>query len=75
MNAADVEDMKVQKQLARTWEGIDPSTAVKVVRTIEEAVKLVREQANQGSEVMALVTGSLHLVGGFVEVIETRTSQ
>lgn len=70
-NSADVEELTVQKQLARTWAQIDPSTTVEVVKTIEEAVELVRGRAKAGDEeVTALVTGSLHLVGGFLEVLE-----
>jgi folylpolyglutamate synthase len=73
-NASDVNEMKVQNELAETWKEIDPKTDVKVVKTIEEAVGLVRMLADakqDGDDVTALVTGSLHLVGGFLEVIET----
>ena len=73
-NASDVDEMKVQNQLAETWKQIDPKTDVKVVKTIEEAVGLVRKLAatkQHGDNVTALVTGSLHLVGGFLEVLET----
>jgi folylpolyglutamate synthase len=73
-NASDVDEMKVQNQLAETWKQIDAKTDVKVVKTIEEAVAIVRKLAStrqDGDDVKALVTGSLHLVGGFLEVIET----
>ncbi|KAL2439114.1 Folylpolyglutamate synthase [Exophiala dermatitidis] len=84
-NASDVEALKVQNDLADTWRQIDPSTQVEVVRTIEEAVDIVRNfakslqatttaaaaaQPSETQEVTALVTGSLHLVGGFLEVLE-----
>lgn len=74
IDATRVNEMHVQKQLAKTWNSIDPACQVAVVRTVEEAVSLVREQANSGAEVTALVTGSLHLVGAFLEVIETPRS-
>ncbi|KIW98934.1 uncharacterized protein Z519_00597 [Cladophialophora bantiana CBS 173.52] len=84
VNASDIESMKVQNNLAETWRGIDPSARVEVVRTIEEAVNIVRNFANshrqkaadaeEEKEVAALVTGSLHLVGGFLEVLESTTS-
>ena len=74
-NTADVERLTVQKQLARTWADIDPETAILVVRTIEDAVKAVRdrkiEEGWAGDGVVALVTGSLHLVGGLLEVLES----
>ncbi|OQU95689.1 hypothetical protein CLAIMM_01868 [Cladophialophora immunda] len=86
VNASDVDSLKVQNNLAETWRGIDSSTQVQVVRTIEEAVSIVRNFTNahrqktagtdDGKEVAALVTGSLHLVGGFLEVLEsTKTSE
>ncbi|KAL1998292.1 hypothetical protein VTN02DRAFT_6457 [Thermoascus thermophilus] len=79
-NASDVEKLKVQKTLAETWKTIDPSATVEVLGTIEEAVEFVRDLAEKESgvvsgdesAVMALVTGSLHLVGGFLDVIETK---
>ncbi|KAK4939864.1 hypothetical protein LTR10_019932 [Elasticomyces elasticus] len=81
-NASDVESLSVQNHLAKTWKQIDLAAQVVVVRTIEEAVALVRtfasaEQTRQRAEpdkVTALVTGSLHLVGGFLEVLETSAS-
>lgn len=73
-NAADVETLKVQKELASNWKAIDHDAEVTVVKTIEEAVQLVRDAAGEASELTALVTGSLHLVGGFLEVIESEKS-
>lgn len=73
-NSADVEELKVQKELAEAWQEIDGKAEVSVVKTIEEAVDLVRGATRQTDEqVTALVTGSLHLVGGLLEVIETNT--
>ena len=74
-NASDVSDLKVQNGLARTWADIDPSTSVTVVRTIEDAVTGVRQLVADGSEVTAFVTGSLHLVGGFLEVLESKPDE
>ncbi|KAI9370312.1 Mur ligase [Aspergillus egyptiacus] len=75
-----VEKLQVQKGLAETWHRIDPSAEVKVYGTIEEAVDYTRdialkEQSRlEGDEtpIMTLVTGSLHLVGGFLDVVETK---
>jgi folylpolyglutamate synthase len=78
-NASEVEKLSVQKTLAQTWKTIDPSTEVGVIGTIEEAVEFVRDLAERedgktpdGKSVMVFVTGSLHLVGGFLDVIETK---
>ncbi|KAI9766581.1 MAG: Folylpolyglutamate synthetase [Geoglossum simile] len=70
----DIETLSVQRRLANTWKGLDPSAQISVVRTIEDAVALVRTIATEEQEQVAcLVTGSVHLVGGFLEVLETQT--
>ncbi|KAJ5873644.1 Folylpolyglutamate synthase [Penicillium subrubescens] len=78
-NADDVELLRVQKCLAAAWNEIDHNTETQVFSTIEEAVDFVRDLAERNSvqqggvPVMAFVTGSIHLVGGFLDVIETKT--
>ena len=76
-NSAVVERLDVQRGLAETWRNIDPQTTVEVKGSIEEAVEWCRHVAGKGGEddaegdVLVLVTGSVHLVGGFLEVLET----
>ncbi|QKX62755.1 uncharacterized protein TRUGW13939_09920 [Talaromyces rugulosus] len=76
-NASDVASLSVQKTLAASWQEIDPKAETLVFATIEEAVEFVRDLAEkQGSQegtIKTLVTGSLHLVGGFLDVLETKT--
>ena len=81
-NQQDVDTLAVQKALANTWSDIDSTAEVHVLRTIEEAVGTARKvaqdyakQAGADAEVMVLVTGSLHLVGGALEVLETAKAQ
>lgn len=79
-NADDLEALKVQNALAKTWEEVDAVAEVKVVRTIEEAVTLARsfgkvKDTQDGSQAKVLVTGSLHLVGGLIEVLESETER
>lgn len=69
-NAQEVKQLGVQKRLAATWGDVDAQAEVAVVGTIEEAVERVRGIANGEGEVKVLVTGSLHLVGGFLDVLE-----
>ncbi len=73
-NAHEVKQLDVQKRLAETWRAVDVETEVAVVGTIEEAMERVRGIANREGEtkVKVLVTGSLHLVGGFLDVLERR---
>lgn len=75
-----VAELEVQKRLAETWHGIDGATQVQVLRSIEEAVGWVRgiaagQHAEEADEVQVLVTGSVHLVGGFLEVLETSNEE
>ncbi|KAH7119929.1 Mur ligase [Dendryphion nanum] len=77
-NQQDVDALSVQKELAKTWSEIDPTAHVSVVKTIEESIASARTIAQDWAtlskgeiEVMALITGSLHLVGGALEVLET----
>jgi folylpolyglutamate synthase len=71
-NKDDVDSLKVQRALAVTWDQLDPDAEVHVVSTIEEAVEKSREIAsNDEASVEVLVTGSLHLVGGLIEVLES----
>ncbi|OQD73735.1 hypothetical protein PENDEC_c014G06092 [Penicillium decumbens] len=79
-NADDLSLLRVQKSLASAWNKIDPSAHTQVFGTIEEAVDFARDVAKQRhtafqedeTPVMTFVTGSLHLVGGFLDVIETK---
>jgi folylpolyglutamate synthase len=78
-NQQDVDTLAVQKALANTWSDIDSKAEVHVLRTIEEAVRTARSVAQDyanrvgaDAEVMVLVTGSLHLVGGALEVLQSK---
>lgn len=74
-NDQDVQTMRVQKELARVWIELDRDAETQVTPTIEEAVEIARRVAEQFEDrnngmVMCLITGSLHLVGGALEVLE-----
>lgn len=69
-NKDDVGSLRVQRELAETWDTIDSDANVRVLSTVEEAVAAARAVARAGAEVEILVTGSLHLVGGCIEVLE-----
>lgn len=78
-NQQDVDTLAMQKELANTWSDIDHSAKVYVLRTVEEAISTARAVAHAytkgtaaDAEVMVLITGSLHLVGGALEVLETQ---
>ncbi|OLN84352.1 Folylpolyglutamate synthase 2 [Colletotrichum chlorophyti] len=72
-DAKAIEALTVQRQFAERWSKLDPEADVKVVPTIEEALDLVRgisEGVREGETVQAFVTGSLHLVGGALGILE-----
>lgn len=75
-SSAAAAKLDMQRGLAETWRVIDPETIVEVKGSIEEAIGWCRNVAEVGNgdgkeEVLVLVTGSVHLVGGFLEVLET----
>ncbi|GAA5991781.1 hypothetical protein JCM10908_001140 [Rhodotorula pacifica] len=81
VDAKDLETLATQRELAAAWEELvaslspsspsGPATQVHVLASIEEAIYVVRKEAQEsGAEVQALVTGSLHLVGGVMAVAD-----
>lgn len=70
-SASDVSALKVQRELADVWVELDPGCGVAVQATIQDGVERVRNMVKDDEEIVVLVTGSLHLVGGVLEVLET----
>jgi folylpolyglutamate synthase len=68
----DLVELKTQQALASAWFTLSPSfppSQVHVLPSIEHAIKLVEQlQPKGGGASQILVTGSLHLVGGVIEV-------
>ncbi|KAL9095890.1 MAG: hypothetical protein Q9165_001887 [Trypethelium subeluteriae] len=80
VDAEEVGRLSVQKELAEVWRGLDARAEVRVVRTIEEAVGWARgleggEEGGEEGKVRVLVTGSLHLVGGLIDVLESEAGK
>ncbi|KAK8122357.1 folylpolyglutamate synthase [Apiospora sp. TS-2023a] len=68
-----IQALTAQHQFAEKWSSLDPKTKVVVLPTIEEAINYVRtvsEGVSEGETVQALITGSLHLVGGALSILE-----
>jgi folylpolyglutamate synthase len=74
-----VENLTQQRIFAERWSSLDPSADVSVASSIEGALNRARELAKKVSgeddgagEKMMLVfiTGSLHLVGGTLAILE-----
>ncbi|ROT39569.1 FolC bifunctional protein [Sodiomyces alkalinus F11] len=68
-----IEAMSVQRIFADKWRTLDPSAKISLIPTIQEALDHVRSLSKDVKEdqtVQAFVTGSLHLVGGALSVLE-----
>ena len=64
-----IDELEVQKGLAKAWAEITSGAHGEVERTIEGGVKRCREIIRDGKG-QVFVTGSVHLVGGVLEVLE-----
>ena len=63
--------LTVQHELADAWRALAPafpSENIHVLPSIEHGIRLVRSAQEKRQAVDILVTGSLHLVGGVIEV-------
>ncbi|GAA5939415.1 tetrahydrofolate synthase [Sporobolomyces koalae] len=78
-HAHDLETLSLQHELAAAWRELaarSPESAasraeIHVISSIEEAVELIRtSEISPGTSKQALVTGSLHLVGGVMAVAD-----
>lgn len=73
VDPAEVAGMTAQRRFAETWACLDPGADVRVLPSIEEALACARglgADLPEGSAVQAYVTGSLHLVGGALGILE-----
>ncbi|KAE8135136.1 tetrahydrofolylpolyglutamate synthase [Aspergillus pseudotamarii] len=76
-----VEDLEVQHTLAAQWTQISGGhSAATVVRTVEEAIRCAADSGaasfcrdREHINAVVLITGSLHLVGSALEVLDTIT--
>lgn len=69
----------MQKEFAAKWKSLDPKASITVLPSIEEALDYAKALAKGDGkevekEVQALITGSLHLVGGALAVLEGVTA-
>ncbi|KAF5982167.1 folylpolyglutamate synthase [Fusarium bulbicola] len=70
---AEIDKMTVQQRFADKWMSLDPTATVKVMPTIEQSIHYARhlgEDLPEGETVQAFITGSLHLVGGALGILE-----
>jgi folylpolyglutamate synthase len=63
-------DVVLQEKLAKVYQTYENNVLYMVYGSIEEAVALARKVSEGDERVLVLVTGSLHLVGGLLKVLE-----
>lgn len=62
-----VDSLEVQRLLADEWVKLDSDSVINIFHDIEESVEYVR---SLDGDVDVFVCGSLHLVGGFLVVLD-----
>ncbi|KAJ7180253.1 Mur ligase [Mycena crocata] len=68
---ADLAQLKTQHQLSSAWSSLIPTfptEKIHVLPSIEHSINLVRQLDSKTESTSVLVAGSLHLVGGVIEV-------
>ncbi|KAI1169966.1 FolC bifunctional protein [Nemania sp. FL0916] len=72
-DAAAIKALTAQRAFAEKWALLEPTAKISVVPTIEHAINHVRDvgaSVGEGQAVQAFITGSLHLVGGALAILE-----
>jgi folylpolyglutamate synthase len=71
IDPASLKSLSLQQELADEWRKISPTTeTVTAMPTIEDAVDYVRQIEGGDVDVRVLITGSFHLVGGALTILE-----
>jgi folylpolyglutamate synthase len=71
MASTDNACLKAQERLASAYQSLDGNPLHMSYATIKEAVQLARRVSGSDEQVLVLVTGSLYLVGGVLQVLQS----
>ncbi|KAJ5604262.1 hypothetical protein N7537_007218 [Penicillium hordei] len=66
----ELKSLSLQRCLAELWHQLDPITEIAALESIEEAIEYAKNIACNVDKTMIFVTGSFHLVGGALSVLE-----
>lgn len=69
-NEGKTTDLKKQEEMALRYQSIDGNALHVAYGSVEEAVRLAMRVSKGDERVLVLVTGSLYLVGGLLQVLE-----
>ncbi|EFX06379.1 tetrahydrofolylpolyglutamate synthase [Grosmannia clavigera kw1407] len=70
VDPSELKSLSLQQTLADYWKTLDPDTDVAVAPTVEDAVDRVRAIGGGQVDTRTLITGSFHLIGGALTVLE-----
>ena len=65
-----IKTMSVQKAFAEAWIRLDSMAKVTVLPSIEDALEYVEKLQHPSGMVQIFVTGSIHLIGGMLALLE-----
>lgn len=71
-DSQEVKAMATQHRFAAAWSQLDPAAEVRVMGTIQEAIDYARQLGHdlEHGEAQVFMTGSIHLVGGALGILE-----
>lgn len=72
-NPNEISDMTIQKRFAEVWSELDTHAKVQITPSIADTISYVQSlsaESNNTTEISVFVTGSFHLVGGALSVLE-----
>ena len=65
-----IKTMSVQRAFAEAWTKLDSTAEVTVLPSIEDALEYVQKLQDPSGMVQIFVTGSTHLIGGMLALLE-----
>jgi len=75
LKAPDNSLTELPKQYCGLWESIQPGASTRFLPSIEEALEFADRAGSQRRGLQVLVTGSLHLVGGALYLLQRRKAE
>lgn len=69
-----VKELAVQKRFAEVWAESDQMPTIHTLPTIQDAIELIEELSEEQEATDVFVTGSIHLVGGILALLEGAAS-
>jgi len=69
-----VKELTLQKRFAEVWADSDKTTNIHLASTIQEAIELAQELSEEEENTEIFVTGSIHLDGEVLALLEGASS-